>query len=416
MLGKQTLKDLWEISKKDLLEFTRDRLRLITFFIMPVFMMIMTGFIFPNQNSLKNIPIGIANQDGQEMSQKLVETVGNLKLSQNSSNNAFEVKSYGNIDEIKDAIKKQQVSGGLDIPADFDQKITQNEQAEVTVIEDQANPQISQMVNQVLTMSVSGFGQGIGAQKISQIMVSQTAVQGTAGNQNIGQPSSREPIIKPLAIMQPITAKLEGIIPGNPNYFEFVAPGIVAMIVMTAVLTGLAASISREKETGTLDGILISPINRLAIILGKALSQAIRGLVQGAMVLLLAYLLFGVTVHGNLLLVALILFMGIFSFVGLGILISALAAEQETATQLLFMFQFPMLFLSGVFFPILMMPSLMQKIAHLIPLTYAINALRKVMVLGASFSAVRSELIILLIFGAVTLGISVPVFKRVITK
>lgn len=400
----RTLKDLWQIAKKDLTEFTRDRLRLITFFIMPIFMMILTGFIFPNQNSLKNVKIGIANADNQAISQKLVQAISNLKTSSDSSNNAFAVKSYDNIDAIKDGIKKQEINGGLFIPDDFTGKINQNQQANVTVVEDQANPQISAMVTAVLTQVVQGFSQQVGAQKVDQILLTKTVVP-VNSNQNTA-----------LAIVSPIVAKLEGIIAGNPNYFEFIAPGIVAMIVMTAVLTGLAASISREKEQGTLDGILISPIDRLAIILGKALSQSIRGLIQGAIVLLLAILLFGVTIHGNILLIALILFLGIFSFVGLGILVSAVATEQETATQLLFMFQFPMLFLSGVFFPIALMPSFMQKISEVIPLTYAITALRKVMVLGASFSAVRTELLILLIFGAVTLGISVPIFKRVITK
>jgi len=401
-----TLKDLWQITKKDLLEFTRDRLRLVTFFIMPIFMMIMVGFIFPNQNSLKNVPIGIADEDNGVTNQQLVDTVTNFKVP-GSSNNAFVIKTYSDTNAIKDAIKKQQISGGLDIPSGFSDTVAKNQQATLTIVQDQANPQISQMVDQVLSQIVSGFGQGVGTQKLDQILVSQTSVAGTA---------IKQPVISPLAIMAPVTAKIEGIIPGNPNYFEFVAPGIVAMIVMTAVLTGLAASISREKETGTLDGILISPINRLAIILGKAFSQSIRGLIQGAMVLLLAFLLFGVTVHGNILLIALILFMGVFSFVGLGILVSSVAAEQETATQLLFMFQFPMLFLSGVFFPIQLMPQVMQYIAKVIPLTYAITAMRKVMVLGAGFSAVQTELLILLIFGVVTLGISVPVFKRVITK
>jgi ABC-2 type transport system permease protein len=400
----KTIKDLWIIARKDLLEFSRDRLRLVTFFIMPVFMMIMTGFIFPNQNSIKNVPIGIADESNSAMSQKLVSVISDLKIGDNSDN-AFVITTYSNADEIKEAIKSQEISGGIDIPKDFADNIAQNEQSKVTIVENQAKPQISQMVTAVLTQVVSGFSQGVGTQKLDQILVNESKVEGTS-------PS----IISPLAIMQPITAKLEGIISGNPNYFEFVAPGIVAMIVMTAVLTGLAASVSREKEQGTLDGILISPINRLSIILGKALSQAIRGLVQGAMVLLLAYLLFGVTIHGNLLLIALILFAGIFSFVGFGILVSSIASEQETATQLLFMFQFPMLFLSGVFFPIELMPKIMQYISKAIPLTYAIDALRKVMVLGASISAVRYELVVLLIFGVVTLAISVPVFNKVITK
>jgi len=395
--------DLWQIAKKDLLEFTRDRLRLVTFVIMPMFMMIMVGFIFPNQNTLKDIPIGIANEDGGQISQNFTSTITNLKLNRDKPDLAFEVKTYSNTDAIKEAIKSQQISGGIDIPASFDKQIASSQPAEVTIVQDQSNPQISQMVDQILSQVVTGFSSQVGAQKIGQIIASIPATNPTAS-------------ISVQSIIAPVTSKIEGIIPGNPNYFEFVAPGIMAMIVMTAVLTGLAASISREKEQGTLDGILISPINRLAIILGKALSQSIRGLAQGAIVLLLAFLLFGVTIHGNILLVALLLLLGIFSFVGLGILVSSVAAEQETATQLLFMFQFPMLFLSGVFFPIALMPNFMQKIAHVIPLTYAINAIRKVMVLGAGFTAVRTEFLILLIFGVVTLAISVPVFKRVITK
>ncbi len=399
----KTLQDLWEIAKKDLLEFVRDPLRLVTFFIMPIFMMIMVGFIFPNQNTLSDIPIGVANQDGQTIGNNLIKTITDLKLK--GENSAFKINQYNNIDEIKDAIKKQQISGGIFIPENFSENVNQNKQADVTIIEDQSNPQISQMLNQVLANIVSGYSQQIGLGKINQIL---TASNGSS-NQNQLKTTAQ-------GLMTPIISKLEGTIPGNPNYFEFVAPGIMAMIVMTAVLTGLAASISREKEQGTLDGILISPINRMAIIFGKALSQSIRGLVQGMMVLLLAYLLFGATIQGSILLVMLLLLLGIFSFVGLGILVSAIATEQETATQLLAMFQFPMLFLSGVFFPILMMPVVMQKIAHLIPLTYAITALRKVMVLGAGFGAVKNEFLILLIFGVITLGISVPIFKRIITK
>ena len=401
----QTIKDLWQIARKDLLEFTRDRLRLITFFIMPIFMMILVGFIFPNQNSLKNTSIGIANQDTGQIGQQLVLAISGLKLS--DDNLAFQIKNYSDAEAIKNNIKKQKIFGGIAIPADFSVKISQNQIAEVVIIQDQSNPQISQMIDQILANVVIGFGQQIGMQKVNQILLSRTSIMSS------GQPSVLD---QAKALLIPVESKLEGIIPGNPNYFEFVAPGIMAMIVMTAVLTGLAASISREKEQGTLDGILISPINRLAIILGKALSQSIRGLIQGVIVLLLAAFLFGVTVHGNILLVALLLLLGIFSFVGLGILVSAIAAEQETATQLLFMFQFPMLFLSGVFFPIALMPKIMQKIAYVIPLTYAITALRKVMVLGAGVSAVWQEILILLIFGVVTLIIAVPTFRRIITR
>jgi ABC-2 type transport system permease protein len=80
------------------------------------------------------------------------------------------------------------------------------------------------------------------------------------------------------------------------------------------------------------------------------------------------------------------------------------------------MFQFPMLFLSGAFFPLQQMPKIMQNIAHLLPLTYAIEALRKIMILGGGISEVRNELIVLVVFGAVTLIIALPLFNRLVKR
>jgi len=372
----------------------------MTFIIMPIFMMILTGFIFPSQSSLKNVPIGIADLDKKETSQKIIDAIQEISMS--DSYRAFNIKMYKDIETIKEGIKKQDINGGLVIPTDFSSNILSNQQTTLIIVEDQSSPQISGLITQVFEKLIDNFSQQLSIQKVETILV--------AYNQ------TRSPKISPRAIVQPLLSKIEGLIPGNPNYFEFVAPGIMAQIVMTAVLTGLAASVSREKEQGTLDGILISPISRLAIILGKAFSQSIRGLVQGIIVMLLVVFIFNVTIHGNILLVILLLLLGIFSFVGLGILVSAFTSEQETATQLLFMFQFPMLFLSGVFFPIQQMPEFMQKISHLIPLTYAVEALRKVMVLGAGIADVKSELIILLAFGTITLSISVPLFRKMITR
>ena len=401
----QTLKDTYFIAKKDLLEFIRDRLRIITFFIMPIFMMVLIGFIFPSQNSLKNVPIGVANQDQGEMGQKLAETTKNLIISK--KNHVFAVKKYANTQAIKEGIKKQEISGGLTIPSDFSAKLAQNQQTNVVVIEDQSNPQISALTTQTLSTITENFGKQIGIQKLAPILIEKAQV---------GRTQPVQSALSPLAFIMPIKVTLQGLIAGEPNYFEFVAPGIIAMVVITAVLTGLAAAVSREREQGTLDGILIAPVSRLAIVLGKAFAQSIRGMVQGAIVLLLAFFLFGVSIHGSLFLITLVLLLGIFSFVGLGILVSAAAAEQETATQILFMLQFPMLFLSGVFFPIQQMPKIMQQIAHLLPLTYAIQALRKVMILGAGLPEIKLELIILLAFGAITLIIAVPLFKKIIIR
>ena len=219
-----------------------------------------------------------------------------------------------------------------------------------------------------------------------------------------------------LAIIKPYTVQVKGIVAGEPSYFDFVAPGIMAMTVMMSVMTGLPHAISHEKEAGTLDGMLAAPINRLSIILGKTIAQTTRGITQGLILLGLAVLLFGVTIQGNILLVLLLLFLAVFSFVGLGILITSFAKDEQTATMVMMTLMFPMMFLSGVFFPIQQMPWYMQDIAHCLPLTYATTALRKVMILGAGISAITTELTILIGFGIVMLAIAVPLFKKAMTR
>ena len=105
-----------------------------------------------------------------------------------------------------------------------------------------------------------------------------------------------------------------------------------------------------------------------------------------------------------------------FSFVGLGVVITSFAKDQETAMMVMTTLIFPMLFLSGVFFPIQQMPWYMQSISKFLPLTYVSTALRKVMVLGAGISTITTELAVLIGFGIVMTTIAVPVFKKAMTR
>jgi len=394
--------DSFRMARKDLLDFFRDRMQLVFFIIMPVFMMIMTGFIFPTENSLKDIPLGIANQDTGQMSVTMTEVLVDMKTS--DGNNIFSVKTYRDDDELKDAIKAQKINGGVFISSNFSQAITQNQQASVTIIPDQSNPQISQILTQLLQQVIAGTSTSVAHTKVDE-MIKLTAIV----NPELVQVDAAN-------IIHPIQSTIDDLIPGKPNYFQFVAPGIMAMIVMMSVMTGLAVSVSREREAGTLDGLLVAPVSRLSIILGKAFSQTTRGMIQGMVVLLLAILIFGVHVYGNWLIMIVLLFLGVFAFMGIGILVSALASAQESAMTIMMTLQFPMMFLSGVFFPIQQMPQVMQYISKAIPLTYEATALRKVIVLGAGLGSVWTEVLILFIFGGVMLAVAVPTFRRVITR
>ena len=386
------------IALKDLTELFRNRLGLVLLILMPLFMMVMVGFIYPSNNTLSNVPVALANQDVPYHSSAVGSQVFLTVLQGiNNSTGMLTITNATGIDEIKDLVQKGNVEGGIVIPSNFTECILSGEQGTVIIVTDQSNPQVSATIQAALSAVFDQMGTILAQQKVQGL------------NPAVNASNS-------LAIVKPYSVQTVGVVPGTPSYFDFIAPGIMAMTVMMSVMTGLPVAISQEKEIGTLDGMMVAPINRLSIILGKTLAQTARGLLQGLIILVLASVLFHVAIQGSILLVFGLLLLGVFSFVGLGIVITSFAKDQETAQMMMMTLMFPMMFLSGVFFPIQQMPWYMQDISKVLPLTYASQALRKVMVLGAGIPDIYTELTVMIVFGVIMTSIAVPVFRRMMTR
>jgi ABC-2 type transport system permease protein len=378
---------------KDLLVFARDRMMLISFVVMPIFMMLMVGFIFPSQSALKDVSFGVVNLDEGSMGDQIVLALQQVNRSQNER--MFAITYLRSKGTAVDQIKYQTISGALIIPSDFSAEISAGEQASVILITDQSNPQISAGITSIINGLMSAMANQLASQNVAALLPN---------------------VPNPQQLIVPFTVQAEGIVAGKSNYFEFMAPGIMAMTIMMAAMTGLAGSVSRERELGTLDGIVSAPISRLSIILGKSFAQVVRGLLQAVLTLILAVVLFGVVVHGSYGLLALLLLLTVFSFIGIGIMVSAVASQQETAMTIMMTLTFPMLFLSGALFPVQQMPVVMQWISKGLPLTYAVEALRKCVVLGTGISGMMTQIWVMLGFGVIFTVISIPVFNRAITR
>lgn len=376
---------------KDLTVFARDRMMLATFIVMPIFMMIMMGYVFPSENVIRDAPLGIVNLDDGETSNKIVEILRDIS----EQNGLFRLVDISQESEAVEEIKSQTINGAFIIPADFSEKILSGEQGKITIISDQSNPQLSIMLTSALDKIMTELSTALAIEGLTELLPG---------------------VSNPEAVVKPFVVENVGVIHGEPNYFQFMAPGIMAMVIMTAAMTGVAGSISREREMGTLDGILAAPISRLSIVLGKSFAQSVRGIVQALLTLVLAITLFGVTVQGSMPLLVLLLLLTVFSFIGIGIMVSALSSEQETAMTIMAMLTFPMIFLSGAFFPIQQMPQAMQIISKFIPLSYAVEALRKCIILGTGPSGMMTEIWVLVGFGVVFTAIAIPIFNRVITR
>lgn len=387
------------IAWKDLMELFRNRLGLVLLVVMPLFMMVMVGFIYPsNGNAINDMPVALVNEDVGFGNSTLPSQTFIMGVQQiNDQTHMLVLSNASSIFDIKDMVQRGDLQGGIVIPSNFSASLMNGEQGTIIIVTDQSNPQISATIQATLSAVFNEMGTMLAQQNVQML------------NPTINTNNS-------LAIVKPYNVQIQGVVSGTPSYFDFIAPGIMAMTVMMSVMTGLPVAISQEKEIGTMDGMMVAPINRLSIILGKTLAQTVRGLIQGVIILVLAVGLFGVTIQGSILLVFGLLLLGVFSFVGLGIVITSFTKDQETAQMLMMTLMFPMMFLSGVFFPIQQMPWYMQGISKFLPLTYAANALRKVMVLGAGVPAISTELIVLIVFGAVMTAIAVPVFRRMMTR
>jgi ABC-2 type transport system permease protein len=399
-LGARTLlSHSFRIAWKDMVELYRNKFGLVLLIVMPLFMMGMVGFIYPTSgSSASNLPVAIVNQDvGYHNSTIASQTFTSVLQQINSKTSMMKLSAAPSVAAVKDSIQKGNLEGAIVIPSNFSSSLFSGKQGTLIIVTDQSNPQVSATIQTLLSTVFSRMGTLIAQQNVQALSPAVNASNS-------------------LAIVQPYKVQTQGVVPGSSNYFDFIAPGIMAMVVMMSVMTGLPAAISQEKEIGTMDGMMVAPINRLSIILGKTLGQTARGLLQGVIILVLAVGLFGVTIQGSILLVFGLLLLGVFSFVGLGIVITSFAKDQQTATMLMTTLMFPMMFLSGVFFPIQQMPWYMQDISKMLPLTYASNALRSVMVLGAGIPAISTELTILIAFGAVMTAIAVPVFRREMTR
>ena len=391
MTAQTILKHSFRIAKKDLTELVRNRLGLVLLIVMPLFMMVMVGFIYPSNGTISDLKVGVVNQDAGFNGSVMPSQGFLLGLNQiNSQTHMLILSNASSVADIKDMVQRGQLQGGIIIPSNFSESLMTGKQGTLIIVSDDSNPQIS--------ITIQGALKGV------------FDAMGTALAQyNLNATNN-------IAVVKPYNVQTQGVVSGHPSYFDFIAPGIMAMTVMMSVMTGLPVAISQEKEIGTMDGMMVAPINRLSILLGKTIAQTMRGLIQGLIILALAVGIFGVAIQGSILLVFALLLLGVFSFVGLGIVITSFTKDQETAQMLMMTLMFPMMFLSGVFFPIQQMPWYMQDISKALPLTYASDALRKVMVLGAGVSQISTELIILVAFGVVMIAIALPVFRRMMTR
>lgn len=360
---------LWAILRKEVIHIRRDP---ATRFIFAIPLMELLLFGYAIDMDIKNIATVVFDLNRQQESRELVKEFESTRY--------FRVIGYVHSDdELQRAIVSGRAKVGIKIPPDYSENLLNQRQAQVQVLIDGSDSTTAQ---RILNASQSlGFLKSLRQEGLA---VEQFGID-----------------IRPRLLFNP-----------NLESANFFVPGLIGIILQLVTVFLTAFAIVRERERGTLEQLLVTPVSKGGLILGKLLPYCAIGFVQTGLVLLLMVLLFGVPIHGSL---ALLLFLsGIFLVpaLGMGIVISTFARNQGEAMQMALMVMLPSILLSGFVFPRESMPEFIYLLTFLIPATYYIEILRGIILRGAGWLALWDEALILLGFAVFFMVLSALRFKK----
>jgi len=355
---------LLALIKKEFLAIKNDKKSLVVVIVPPIFQVLI--FSFAATLEVKNINLIILNQDSSKISKELVRNFeGSTRIK-----TLFFVKSY---DEGKKLIDTKKAIAFLVIPNDFAKNL-QQQNANIQLILDGRRSNTAQIVE--------GY--------INQIILNYFKKE---------EYSSKINII-PRTFYNP-----------NLDNFWWIIPSLFGSITMVVAMILTSLSIAREKELGTFEQILVSPLNSFEILLGKLLPSLFISLLESSIILFFAIFVFEIAFNGSIWLLYLSAFVFLFSMSGIGLFISAISKTQQQAILGTFVVLLPSFMLSGFVTPISNMPSWLQVFTNFIPLKYYLELIKGVFLKDISFSIALSSLAPMFLFGVISLFITILFFN-----
>lgn len=356
-------------------EFTvifRDPTTLFFMFFPPLIQIIAFGYAL--DNDVKHMAMVVLNEDRTVASRQLVEKFVNTQTFR-------VVREVQSVAELTTAIRQGKAYVGLQIPPDFTRNLHAGRGAQVQVLIDGSSSTVALQALQ------TSMGLALRESLLTTMQV--------AGLREM-------PIeVRPQILYNP-TMK-------SANFF---VPGVMGIALQIATVFATALSVVRERERGTLENLLVAPLSRPALMLGKLMPYLLISMTMATCIFLVARWLFEIPIRGDLGALSLATFLYVFTLLSLGLLISTRAQNHMQAFQMTIALLLPAVFFSGFIFPIETMPRFFQWISALIPATYFIELMRAIMLRGASFADYWRHFAILGAMGAVLFSLCALRFKQ----
>lgn len=370
MLDRIRRSPLWPMLWKELVQMRRDRFTLGMLVGIPAIQLLLFGFAI--RMEVRHLPAVVLDESRTTESRALVQAMAN-------TGNFDVVGAVADRDEMRAAIERGDARAAVVIPPDFETDLKRRRTATAQVIIDAADP------------------------LASQAAISAAALASAARNSALGA-------------TRPNTGRLE--VRVRPWYNPalesaiYIVPGVAGLILTLTLSAITSMSIVRERERGTLEQLIVTPVTRAGLMLGKILPFALVGYVQITVILILGRFVFDVPVRGSLLLLYAATAPFILASLALGLFISTAVKTQVQAMQLSFLVILPSVLLSGFMFPREAMPQFAQWIGGAIPLTYFLRILRGILLKGTEFGSIWKDVLSLCAFAVLLITVSSMRFRK----
>jgi len=373
------LKRLLSLISKEFIQIVRDPRTLGITFMMPVVMLFLLGFAATND--VRNIALVVSDQDQSPASRHLVETYQQadyFKLAYVTSSEA----------DIKNLIDSGSARAGMIIPPGYGRILDQGGSAQIAFIIDGSDPTVA---STALAAAVL-----IGQTQSTQLMASRLEKRGLGG------------------LLQQLPIDVRTQVWYNPGLVSayYMIPALIGMILqfLTTMLT--STSIVRERERGTIEQLIVTPLRSWELVVGKLAPYVLISFMDTLEILAAGVLLFRVPINGNLALLLVLAGLFLVTTLGIGLLISTIANTQQEAMLTTMFTILPSIFLSGFFFPLAAMPVWLRVISYAIPLRYFLIIARGIVLKGVGVAALWSEILMLTLFAVVVMGAAAMRFRK----
>lgn len=369
---------LLSLIRKEFIQILRDPRTLILILIMPVMQLFLLGYAATND--VRNVPLAVFDQDRGPSARLLLDAY----RAADYFRIAYDVGSEA---ELRTLIDRGEARAGLVIPPGYSTQLQGHGTAQVAFVLDGSDPTVASTSLSAAQLIGQSFATHVLAERLT----------------NRGQPISLTP---------PVEVRTQ--VWYNPDLVStyFMVPGVIGMILyaLTSILT--ASAIVRERERGTIEQLIVTPIRPWELIVGKLLPYVILAVLNTLEVLAIGHWWFHVPMRGDLGVILLLSSLFVLSGLGIGLLASTIASTQQEAMLTVWMTLLPSLFLSGFFFPLEAMPRVLQWISYLMPLRYYLVIIRSLLIKGIGVADLQGDILALAIFGFAIMTIAALRFRK----